>query len=174
MRATAIGRPKVGLFGACARSYGCEVDDNGIYGDEALDHDTINTDEFDDRAIGVVRQIVAASLVADGAVGPREMAAAIDILHRFGNESYSSEDLDVDLSVLTRDGLFEAVRDVSASMSIESKSALVDAAVAIACANDTVDRWELSVAREVGEAAGFGRDEVEGIIGRETERHRTT
>lgn len=141
-----------------------------MYDDDAFDRGAIDAGEFDDAAMGVVRQIVVAALFADGAVDKPELKTGVEVVQRFGATDYSDEDLDTDLTVLTRDGLFEAVQNLTDSLSYESRTALVDAAVAVACSNGTADRWELSVAREVGEALGFPRDQVEGLIDREVER----
>lgn len=141
-----------------------------MYDDDSFDRNAIDSDEFDDDAIAVVRQIVVSALLADGAVDKPELTAGVDVVQRFGATDYSDEDLDTDLTVLTRDGLFEAVRALADSLSYESRTALVDAAVAMACSSGDADRWELSVAREVGEALRFPRDQVEGLIGREVER----
>lgn len=141
-----------------------------MYDDDAFDRGAIDASEFDDAAIGVVRQIVVAALFADGMVDKPELTTGVDVVQRFGAVDYSADDLNTDLTVLTRDGLFEAVQDLADSLSYESRAALVDAAVAVACSNGTVDRWELSVAREVGEALRFPRDQVEGFIDREVER----
>lgn len=124
------------------------------------------------EALAAIRHVIAVVVKADGKVASAEPQAGVDVMHRFGAESFTTADLDDDLVVLSRIDLGDELRTIAPSLSVSEKEAVVSAAAYLASSDDDVDRWELDVAREVGEALGLSADHTTSTIDRELETRR--
>lgn len=120
-----------------------------------------------------IRHVVAAVLKADGKVANAEPDAGVEIMRRFGADSYTIDDLDNDLVALSRVDLGDELRAIAADLTVADKEAVVSAATYLSTCDDDVDRWELDVAREVGEALGLSSDHTTSTIDRELSAHRS-
>lgn len=123
-------------------------------------------------ALTAIRHVVAAVLKADGKVATAEPDAGVEVMARFGADGYTLDDLEDDLVALSRVDLSAELQAIADDLSVADKEAVVSAAAYLSTCDDDVDRWELDVAREVGEALGLSADHTTSTIDRELATHR--
>lgn len=133
----------------------------------ASDQTAASSGQFDDSALQAIRYVVAAVVAADGRVAQAEPAAGVEVMRRFGAESYSLTDLDDDLITHSRSDLADELRAAGPTLDVAGKEAVVTAAAYLASSDGDADQWELDVAREVGEALGLSADHTQSTIDRE-------
>ena len=117
-----------------------------------------------------IRHVAVALTMADGHVDPAERRVATDVVRQFANVEYGEADFDTDLNQLNPANLVDKLEELGGILNDHGKEAVLSASMRLAASDGSVDRSEIAVIEQIGEALTMTRAHVRGVIETATDR----